>query len=211
MRNKLFILLSMIMWFGLGTTISVYAYPAVLADQYYKGHEYRIILSNGIPWLAAYYNAINTNWYLATITSQQEQNFIISLISIAQSNAHLTDVLKGLWLGGNFTSSGQKVWVDGEVWNYENWGASQPSHPGYIAISAYNNCGGGCCGGHCCPNVNLGEWYIPYNNTCGGCNCCPICGYIEERGATVPEPTTLFLLGGGILGVLECRRRKRLS
>ncbi len=209
MKNKIVILLGIICFLWVEVKF-VYAFPTLLADQYYGGHEYEIMMSPGISWTNANSN-ISGSWYLATITSQNEQNFIESLIYSAQLKAQYLYgcYIKGLWLGGNFTSSGQKVWVNGETWNYENWGTNQPSHHGYIAISAYNNCGGGCCGGHCCSNLSLGEWYIPSSCSCG-CSCCRICGYIQERPAPVPEPTTLFLIGSGILGVLGCRK-KRLS
>ncbi len=207
MKKKILLVVGIIMCVCWGVTKSVTACP-ILADEMYNGHEYRVI-KNSLPWQVANAQAQLSGWYLATITSPQEQAFIVSLIQSAQSyyQQQCGDNLKGLWLGG-YLLNNNWTWVTGESWNYTNWGSEQPSGGSFLAISAKDNCGGGCCGNHCCASLSLGQWYTPTNCNCG-CSCCCICGYIEEKSAPapVPEPTTMFLLGAGILGIWGCRNK----
>jgi len=215
MKKSILLLIGIIIFLGGGLIKNAYSFPApllVVADQTYAGHEYRVVISRGITWDRAKDYTTN-GWYLATITSQQEQNFIESLIQTAQYRCQLLqpEPIYGLWLGANCTNNTWH-WVTGETWSYTNWGPSQPFGGNYLAISAQSNCQVGCCGNHCCPNVGLYQWYTPRTCNCGcgcncGCRCNHVCGYIEEKSATVPEPATIILLGSGILGIWQYRKK----
>ena len=63
-------------------------------------------------------------WYLATITSSEEKDYLVGVISgLNEKN------LNGYWLGGNdVASEGTFVWENGEDFSYSNWGAYQPSN-----------------------------------------------------------------------------------
>ena len=218
MKRDILLFIGVIMFLVGGLIQNAYSFPSAIiaADQTYAGHEYRVVVDKGIhDWRIA--NAQATNgWYLATITSQQEQNFIESLIKNAQEyyqNHRYSEGIEGLWLGGFFKNNSWH-WVTGESWSYTNWGPSQPCGGDYLAIAA-EECGGGCCGGccsghcgRCCPKLELGQWYTPISCGCScGCSCCKMSGYIEERPATVPEPMTIILLGSGILGIWGYRKK----
>jgi len=205
MKKNILLFLGVVMFFVGGIIQNAYSFPSAIiaADQTYAGHEYRVIVDRGInDWCIAKALTIN-GWYLATITSQQEQNFIETLMKNAQVNyqRHYSETIEGLWLGGFFKNNSWH-WVTGEPWNYTNWGPSQPCGGEYLAIAARNirkRCG------HCNYHIKLGQWYTPISR----CNC--MCGYIEEKPATVPEPMTIILLGSGILGIWGYRKKSYQS
>jgi len=201
MRKLILMVLSIMICILLGMSQRGYS-KVILIDRTFStnNHEYRIISSTDISWNNANNNATSDGWYLATITNQQEQDFIKSLLtSISSSCSHCCGSTCGFWLGG-FNATGFWQWVTGEPWSYTNWGNRQPRNGGkYLAISAKNVSCGGCCGGG---HLRIGDWYTPIR--CGGCGCsccCGICGYIEEKSNTVPEPMTIFLIGSGMIGI----------
>lgn len=58
--------------------------------------------------------------YLATITSQSEQDFVYTNLISTSPNS--------VWLGGTDESAeGTWTWVTGEDWNYSNWGGGEPN------------------------------------------------------------------------------------
>lgn len=63
-------------------------------------------------------------WYLATITSKEEKDYIWSLVS------GLSEVVnRGYWLGGNDTAKeGTFVWETGESFSYAPWETGEPSN-----------------------------------------------------------------------------------
>ncbi len=63
-------------------------------------------------------------WYLATITSSEEREYIVSLIRCLKEKN-----LQGYWLGGNdVANEGSFVWETGEEFSYADWGDGQPSN-----------------------------------------------------------------------------------
>jgi len=101
-----------------------------------NGHYYDVVSApNGITWSAASAAATAMGGYLATITSDAENNFVFSL---AEDPAYdviaPTNPLRaiGPWLGAYRTGSGPSdfAWVTGELFSYTNWASGEPSNSG---------------------------------------------------------------------------------
>lgn len=98
----------------------------------FNGHEYDIVTTTfPITWDGANAAtlALGGGWHLATITSQEENDFIAGEFPSAVSNGH--------WLGGIQTPAGPVDepdgawnWVTGEPWAYTNWASAEPNDAG---------------------------------------------------------------------------------
>lgn len=141
------------------------------------------------------------NGHLATITSQAENNFIISLTT------PLFTGFNGAWLGGDYQG-----WLEGPeagstfaaVGGYTNWNAFEPNNNGLMYMSI----------GTSTPNSGssgAGNWVDDSGVQGTPSSADPVIGYFVEyeNVASVPEPTTLVLLGLGLFG-LCFNKRKRL-
>ncbi|MFN1834486.1 lectin-like protein [Balneola sp. MJW-20] len=94
-----------------------------------NGHYYEAVAAENLSWFDAWRAAANTNSgvcvsHLATITSQEENDFIISNFPEAAEN--------GYWLGGNQLNGGAEpdggwIWITGETWDYTNWANGEPN------------------------------------------------------------------------------------
>jgi hypothetical protein len=97
-----------------------------------NGHFYDVVSVPGtISWEDANAAAIAAGGYLATITSQAENDFVFLLVN----NATCWHGSSGPWLGGcQSPATGQPAanwhWVTGEAWNYTNWQIGQPNDSG---------------------------------------------------------------------------------
>ncbi len=93
-----------------GTTVSI---PDGAVSGIYNGHTYAVIEQKLDP-LAADDYCKNIGGYLATITSQGEQNFAASLAAQVDYS--------DFWIGGSdYGSEGEWYWLNGEPWGYTAW------------------------------------------------------------------------------------------
>jgi len=94
---------------------------------YKNGHRYKVFDLN-MTWYEAKAYCENLGGHLATITSQEEQDLINTLIKNGSSNFY--------WLGAtDEIIEGDWRWITGEKWGYTNWDSSQPdNHSGIDGV-----------------------------------------------------------------------------
>lgn len=155
-----------------------------------NGHTYQVVELRDSNWDQARSDALTNfpGYDLATITSQQETDFIVSL-------------LNGLgwdwWIGAFQTTSKPETdpaagweWVTGETWSYTNWGFGEPNNAGGFEDHATVERGG-----------------LNWNDCCTAPGAR---GYIVETlPSPIPVPASLPLLGCAIGGLVLLRRRTR--
>lgn len=93
-----------------------------------NGHWYQTILVDGISRTEANTIAVNSGGYLVTITSQEEQDFILQNILIPNSTSELSNF--AFWTGGYATNTDLDslingsdpgwAWQNGEAWDFDN-------------------------------------------------------------------------------------------
>ena len=94
----------------------------------FNEHYYRIY-DKGLDWYAAKEYCENVGGHLVTITSQDEQNVLRTMLSQHQG--------KNFWMGGLKDDSGKMRWITGEDFSYTNWSSSQPDHSSETALMIY--------------------------------------------------------------------------
>lgn len=83
----------------------------------YNGHYYKIF-DMGLNWNDARAYCETLGGHLVTITSKEEQEFIISIISDSQNY---------IWLGA-YKNDDAWEWVTQEKWSYTNWKIGEPNN-----------------------------------------------------------------------------------
>ena len=100
-----------------------------------NGHTYQAVLASGpegITWTDANAaaEALGNGWHLATITSQEENDFVFALVTGKPDfwNCCESGNSAGPWLGGIKVGPGvgDYEWVTGETFEYTNWGPREP-------------------------------------------------------------------------------------
>jgi len=97
-----------------------------------NGHVYEVVLvPGGITWIDANNLAEQKGGHLATITSQDENDFVFSLVNDVQYwNVSGGPLLGGYQLPGSVEPNGGWMWVTGEPFVYSNWRYDQPNNLG---------------------------------------------------------------------------------
>jgi hypothetical protein len=162
-----------------------------------NGHQYAVVPAEFVTWeeaSLAVTGMFGPRWYLATITSAQEQNFISSL------------ALPGVeyWLGGfqpplMVPPDAEWTWVTNEPFVYRNWA---PFEPNDIAgpASEQHLAMWGEMASLTFPRPR-GTWNDEYYRL-------DISGYVAETSNPIPEPGTLLLVVTGIVGCASRRDRR---
>jgi hypothetical protein len=87
-----------------------------------KGHSYEVV-SSVVSWNDAWHLARAKGGYLATITTQAENDFITSLLP-----SGLNAWLGGYQPSGSSEPSGNWRWVTGEPFQFQNWNGGEPNN-----------------------------------------------------------------------------------
>lgn len=189
-------------WWALGVLLAggvgwAQAQPVQWAE---NGHWYEAVAvgSGGITWTDAQQAAVARGGYLASITSEAENQFVYSLIggpSFWHSSGGGSSI--GPWIGGwqlagSLEPAGGWQWTSGEPFVYNNWGPNQPTNtngkesyihfygPSNTPSPQWNDL----------PDTPPANWYVK--------------GYVVE---SVPEPLSLSWLA--LAGMLLLRARRR--
>jgi len=177
--------------------------------QFSNGHYYDAI-SGSYNWEDARVIAESLSYngltgHLATLTSQDENDFVWNAFNMPNryllgASDHETE---GVW-----------AWVTGETWDFEFWGGGEPNN----GLEWNDTC-------WCWEKMWYDEHALSFDNvaTDGSWNDLPydlagldagtVSGYIVEydrpipESTPVPEPSTVMLLGSGLIGVGFLRKR----
>jgi len=165
-----------------------------------NGHAYEVIHDGSVTWPQAKAAAESKGGYLATMTSAAENVWITNTFGYGNLNAHF---LGGFQPPNSSEPLGDWTWVTGETWLYSNWGPQEPNNSLVGEEEDVLEFGHG-------PNADGAQWndirafwtrggyVIEYNPTDGN----------PEPSSAIPEPSSLLLLGTGLLGFLGWRRRR---
>jgi hypothetical protein len=172
------------------------------------GHWYDVVfLDPVLEWETARDLAHESGGYLASLTSAEENEFVWRFLN---SNLEGDSRYDQYWLGGYQTDDlaepdGHWAWDSGEEWSDTNWRVGEPNN--YVdGTQDYLHYWG----------TATGEWDDMENGRY-------MAGYVleyderpvvdDERLAPVPtpEPSTMFLLGSGLLALGGFRRRMTRS
>jgi hypothetical protein len=177
-----------------------------------NGHAYEFVAAPAITWTDAATAASTLTYqgnagYLVTITSQAENDFIITNFGTAGNESAWIgasdSVSEDVWVWTGGPESGVQFWqgLDNGVatppFNYANWSFPDPNNAAVgpdgedYAVIKLGTIGA---------DAIHTQW-IDANNA--GVNVLNMSGYIAEY---VPEPSTVTLLGLGLLSTFRRRR-----
>jgi hypothetical protein len=128
--------------------------------------------------------------HLATITSQAENDFLFGLVSGLYAGS------AGAWLGGKAPEGWLVGPEAGQGFTYTKWGGIEPNNAGYVWMNIGSSFRGNAPGYWCDDSYEQGVPDATWD---------PVVGYFVEY-ENVPEPSTLWLLLAGGLGLAWCRR-----
>jgi hypothetical protein len=185
-----------------------------------NGHYYqRITNSNLFTWDEANTAATNMGGYLATLTSEGENTFVVS--NAFSGFSAYNNTYGQLLLGAtDRETEGVWKWVTGETWSFTNWHSSDSNNVGaanqdYLVLA------------HTSHFFNAGfqnDWDDEYGDgrSFGGGIVAKAFGFMVEWNSNptnptnnaVPEPSewaAMGLLGAGLLGLVFRGRKKNLA
>lgn len=129
--------------------------------------------------------------YLATVTSQAENDFLMSLVPAGLSQG------AGAWLGGKAPEGWLVGPEAGQPFGFTNFGGVEPNNAGLVYMIVGSSFAG----------VNPGQWAddsgvqgVPDPNLDR------VIGYFVEYNAAVPEPASWLLFAAGLACLPLCRR-----
>ena len=212
MRKSTFTFLCIILLGTLSMTAPVLAVPVQWTV---NGHYYERVDTPGpLTWYEARDGAAALTFmgqpgYLATVTSEAEQQALFALLGGIDAISH--HYLGGFQAPEGSEPAGGWQWVTGEPWLYTNWGSTGEPNDSY-QLSPNGEDGLQMHFGLVGENPNAGHWNdYPLD---ARFECCGfVSGYIVEfeAPAPVPEPSTLLLLSSGLAGIggIVWRRHRR--
>jgi hypothetical protein len=185
-----------------------------------NGHYYqRITNSNLFTWDEANASAISMGGHLATVTSANENTFLVT--NAFDGFSAFGGFYGQLFLGATDSETeGVWKWVTGETWSYTNWWPGEPNNAyggnqDYLAMV------------HVSHNFYYGfqnNWDDEYGDgrDLGGGYFGKAFGFVVEYNSNpaapgnnaVPEPSewaAMGLLGTGLLGLVVRGRKKKLA
>ena len=150
-----------------------------------NGHYYEKIVTTTLTWPEAQAEAetlSHAGWtgHLVTITSQEENDVVHGIVNSAP-------YLIYAWIGLTRAGPSDWQWVTGEDYFFSNWSVDGwPIEPLPGDTYAFIQPGGGTWKGSGYLETDYLEYVVEY----------------EPSGEPIPEPTTIVLMGFGLLGVL---------
>ena len=93
--------------------------PVITSD--FNGHKYELYDIH-VSWNQAYKICEDLGGHLVTVTSKEENDFVMNLAESASVN-------KYIWLGGaDYGSEGNWYWITAEPFSYSNWNTNEPNN-----------------------------------------------------------------------------------